>query len=646
MRHRLLHRLRDPRQGPLPTKTHPPGTHFAEALGIAGCALLTPLLANAALNDVGQAPPSVHRLKLFVDPQVVEGIGATEVGRRLSQYVADVNTVFRRETVRSFVFDPASDMQLVNPAAAPRCSDDDPVDGEIVVCISRSELGYSHGGLSKGWPHPQKGVAWNLNWVAIHDPLRLSRTVSAVPALLAGITESTESDYLGRQLQAMVRELECVFGACAGAGEHGGTALVLDTSGVPPVTDLSLRNDADRYWWTRQNWRLDPMFGSTYTERRTPSINRVLTLGLIRFTAGTRAAINTDWSEWPRLRASDDMTAAPARTAKMAAQAAASIASTAVTLATSATQVRVTDLETGATLPAARVAVWRNPGGVSRKPLVLLAQGVADGTGRFSFDWNCELSCAGSASSMLLVKASATGRAAGATWFTIHDAFEQKAVQHRAALTIDLALGPGDSQPPRVTLVAPAVAVEGRRTALTAVVADNAGMWGAKLMEQNGVAICTFTASEQSCDWTPTTPGLQTLQLIGMDVAGNESTASVDVVVSPPDDMIAPSVAVLAPRNAAVGTLVALSGTASDNVGVVKLKFIVGGKTLCVVTSMPYTCSWRPAMAEYANIEMRATDAAGNVGTASTRTRVQPAMPAAGAATDAPRTAMHDKSGV
>ena len=617
MRHRLHSGRFAPRQDPQCTSLRTSGPRAVATLALTTCALLSPALAGAALNDVGQAAPSVHRIKLFVDPAVVGDIGTDEAGRRLAQYVADVNTVFRRETVRRFVFDPATDLQLVNPAAAPRCGYDDPVDGEVVVCISRSVVGYSHGGLAMGWPHPQKGVAWNLDWTAIHDPLRLSRTVAA------GARESTESDYLGRQLHAMVRELECVFGAGAGFGDYSGTAPVLDTSGMPPLTDLSAQNEADRYWWTRQRWRLDPLFGSVYTERRTPSANRVLTLGLIRFTAGTRAAINTDWSDWPRLRTSNYMAA------------------------TSATQVRVTDRDTGAPLPAAQVAVWRNPG-VPRKPLVLLAQGAADGAGRFSFDWKCELSCFSSARSTLLVKASAAQRATGATWFTVYDAFEQKAVQHRPAFTIDLALArvPDDRQPPSVSLTAPAAAVEGRPTALAASVADNVGIWGAKLVEKNGVPICTFTAARESCDWTPTAPGLQTLQLIGVDAAGNATTASAEVVVRPPDDTTAPTVAVLAPARADVGMLVTLGGTASDNVGVVELRFIIDGRTLCIASAMPYTCAWKPVAPGYANIEMRAMDAAGNVGAASAQTRVQPARSAKGAADDAPRASRRQKSNV
>jgi hypothetical protein len=252
--------------------------------------------AFASMDEVGRAAPSTHRLKFIVDPELATDIGAAEAARRLAQYVADVNTVFTRETVRSFAFDPAADLQLAAPATAPQCSYNGLVNGEVVVCISKSTRGYSHGGLSTSWTFPQKGVTWNLNWIAIHDPLRLSRAPSP------GAPESTEKDYLGRQLKTLLHELEHVFGA--GAGEYYNGVAVADTTGVAPIVDLALANDNDRYWWTRQHWRLDPLLGTVFEQRRDPAANRIATLEMIRFTAGTKANIDTDWTDWPKLGSS------------------------------------------------------------------------------------------------------------------------------------------------------------------------------------------------------------------------------------------------------------------------------------------------------------------------------------------------------
>ncbi|RTQ31689.1 hypothetical protein EJP69_23875 [Variovorax gossypii] len=545
--------------------------------------------AFAAMDEVGRAAPSTHRLKFIVDPELAADIGPAEAGRRLAQYVADVNTVFTRETVRSFAFDPAADLQLLAPANAPQCSYNGLVNGEVVVCVSKSMRGYSHGGLSMSWTFPQKGVAWNLNWIAIHDPLRLSR------APTPGAPESTEKDYLGRQLKTLMHELEHVFGA--GAGEYYNGIAVADTTGVAPVTDLALANDADRYWWTRQHWRLDPLLGTVFEQRRDPAANRVATLELIRFTEGTKANINTDWTDWPKLGSSKFMAG------------------------TNATQVRVTDRDTGTALPGAQVSVWRNPG--AGKPLVMLVTGVADASGRFVFDWDCGFSCFATGKTTLLVKARAANRAPGASWFTIFDAFEQKAVQGQQMFTIDLALGGADTAPPTVSVAAPSMATVGQLTVIAPAVVDNAGVWGVKVLGRDSIPICTFTAPPYTCSWTPSAPGVQTIRVVAVDAAGNSAVASANVIVNPPSDTVPPTVALSAPASVATGIAARLTATASDNVAVTELKFIVDGKTACTLRAAPYVCAWTPKRPGAVNIEARVADAAGNVASVSASVRIE-----------------------
>lgn len=50
---------------------------------------------------------------------------------------------------------------------------------------------------------------------------------------------------------------------------------------------------------------------------------------------------------------------------------------------------------------------------------------------------------------------------------------------------------------------------------------------------------------------------------------------------------------------------------------VAELKFIVDGSTACLLRAAPYVCAWTPRKAGAANIEVRATDAAGNTASAS-----------------------------
>jgi len=552
--------------------------------------LMAPGTAQAELNSVGNAPHSVHRLKFYVDPALADEIGPAEAGRRLAQYVADVNTVFTRETVRSFVFNPASDLQLIAPASAPPCSHSGLVDGEIAVCVSKSTKGYSHGGLAASWTFPQKGVTWNLNWIAIHDPLRLSR------AITAAAPESTEKDYLGRQLKTLLHELEHVFGA--GAGEYYNAAMVKDTTGTAPQADLALMSDTDRYWWTRQSWRLDPLLGTVFEQRRDPATNRVITLNMIRFTAGTKANINTDWSDWPKFGTSKYMAG------------------------TTATQVRITDRDTGAALPGAQVSVWRHTGASPQQPMSLLVQGTADAAGHFAFDWDCGFTCFNSAKSTLLVKASAPGRAPMASWFTIFDAFEQKAVKGQSTFTIDVALGAVDTTPPTVSLSAPAMATVGQPVTIAPAVVDNVGVWGVKVAGTDGIPICTFDTPPYTCIWTPLAPGMQTIRVIGVDAAGNSAMATANVMVNPPAQTTPPVVSVAVPAATGVKTATTLSAAVQADAGVAELQFIVDGKRLCTVKAAPYTCNWTPSTAGYASIEARATDSAGNIASVSANMQV------------------------
>ena len=541
------------------------------------------------LDEIGRGTASVHRLKFFVDPQLAAEIGGAEAGRRLAQYVADVNTVFTRESVRGFGFDPAADLQWIAPAQAPQCSLNGLVNGEIAVCINKSTRGYSHGGLTMSWTFPARGATWNLNWTAIHDPLRLTR------AIAPGAVESTEKDYLGRQLKTLLHELEHVFGA--GSGEYYNAIAVADTTDVAPKADLDLTKPADRYWWPRQHWRLDPLLGTVFEERFDPAANRVATLEMIRFTEGTKANLDTDWSNWPKLGSSKFMAG------------------------TTATQVRVSEREGGAALPGAQVWVWRDPG--AGKPLEPIAQGVSDAGGRFVFDWRCGFTCFAVGKTNLLVKAQAPGRAPGASWFTIFDAFEQKAVRGQAMFSIDLPLGLPDDHKPVVSLAAPAMATVGQPVTLAPVAVDNVGVWGLKVMGAQSLPICSFTAPPYTCSWTPTAPGMQTIRVIAMDAAGNTAVASANVMVNPPADTLPPAVAFVAPPTAAAGLPLRLAASAADNVAVAELKFIADGRTVCTLRAAPYACTWTPSRAGHAVIEVRASDAAGNIAAVSGGVRVE-----------------------
>jgi glucose/arabinose dehydrogenase len=87
-------------------------------------------------------------------------------------------------------------------------------------------------------------------------------------------------------------------------------------------------------------------------------------------------------------------------------------------------------------------------------------------------------------------------------------------------------------------------------------------------------------------------------------------------------DNIPPTVSITNPANGAIVARkanVTITATASDNVGVTRVDFLVNGALQCSDTTAPYSCTWRVpgAMNKTYQLQARAFDQAGNVGTAS-----------------------------
>ncbi len=93
-------------------------------------------------------------------------------------------------------------------------------------------------------------------------------------------------------------------------------------------------------------------------------------------------------------------------------------------------------------------------------------------------------------------------------------------------------------------------------------------------------------------------------------------------------DNIAPTVAITNPANNAIVARkanITITANASDNVGVTRVEFLVNGNLQCTDTVAPYTCGWRvpnPPNKTY-QLQARAFDLAGNVGTATIQVRSQ-----------------------
>lgn len=99
-------------------------------------------------------------------------------------------------------------------------------------------------------------------------------------------------------------------------------------------------------------------------------------------------------------------------------------------------------------------------------------------------------------------------------------------------------------------------------------------------------------------------------------------SGSVGRIGFPTGDNVPPTVSIDSPVNGAIvirKLTTTITASASDNVGVTRVEFLVNGALQCTDTSAPYSCNWRvpnPPNRTY-QIQARAFDLAGNSATAS-----------------------------
>ena len=179
-----------------------------------------------------------------------------------------------------------------------------------------------------------------------------------------------------------------------------------------------------------------------------------------------------------------------------------------------------------------------------------------------------------------------------------------------------------DNTAPAVSITAPAdgATVSGMVT-VSATASDNTGVIGVQFL-LDGVALGTeVTTGPYALSWDSTTAnsGSHMLSARARDAAGNLTTsATVSVTI----DNGAPTVSMTAPANGAtVSGMVTVSATASDNIGVVGVQFLLDGVPLGAEdTTGPYSISWDSTTANSGShtLSAQARDAAGHVTTSST----------------------------
>lgn len=192
-----------------------------------------------------------------------------------------------------------------------------------------------------------------------------------------------------------------------------------------------------------------------------------------------------------------------------------------------------------------------------------------------------------------------------------------------ASAAVSAAVGftpPADTTPPTLAMTAPLYGASVSGMAVVDVTADdNVGVVRVDLY-LDGTFFVSDTSAPYSFAWDTTTipNGTHTLLAVASDAANNSaSTASITVTVSnTPPDTTPPVVSIAAPMaGATVSGTTAVSATATDNVGVVKVDLYLDGALYATDNTAPYAFSWNTATASNGShiLKVAASDVAGNV---------------------------------
>ncbi len=186
--------------------------------------------------------------------------------------------------------------------------------------------------------------------------------------------------------------------------------------------------------------------------------------------------------------------------------------------------------------------------------------------------------------------------------------------------------GSSDSQsanlPPTVTLAAPATGTPGNAITLTATAGDPDDSVAKVEFFDGSTSLGADSTGPYSLSWTPLTGGPHSLTARATDSRGATTTSAavtVSILLTPPPlDGLPPTATLSAPANLATGLTgtIALSATATDNVGVSSVEFQIDGVPIgAALASPPYTTTL--AAGAYPSgqhvLRVRASDAAGNV---------------------------------
>ena len=137
-------------------------------------------------------------------------------------------------------------------------------------------------------------------------------------------------------------------------------------------------------------------------------------------------------------------------------------------------------------------------------------------------------------------------------------------------------------------------ATVGATVAVTATASDDIAVTSVQFLVDGAALGAADTTAPYEAAW-PTdgaTNGAHTLTAVARDAAGHETTTTISVAVL--NDTAAPTVAVTSPTDGAtVGATVTVTATASDDIGVTSVQFLVDGAALGAAdTTAPYEAAW------------------------------------------------------
>ncbi len=193
--------------------------------------------------------------------------------------------------------------------------------------------------------------------------------------------------------------------------------------------------------------------------------------------------------------------------------------------------------------------------------------------------------------------------------------------------TITVTVANSDTTAPSVSLTAPASGATVQGTLpVTASASDNVGVAGVQFRLDGANLGAEDTSSPYSVSWNtvPVANGTHTLTAVARDAAGNTTTSTSVTVAVANADTTAPVISLTAPGSGwTVGGTVGVTADASDNIGVVGVRFRLDGTDLGAEdTATPWTAAWDTRLVSNGphTLTAVARDAAGNTTTSASVT--------------------------